>query len=159
MKQFAIWMLLAVLVSSVVLLVNYLFSAQPIQVILESGEEVVVQNNVFSITEVLVMVVSSFLIGLTSAVLYNISNVEEILRSIKKPNETKDYSHIFAFLKPDEKKVFEEIINSNGEILQNALVLNSNLSKVKVTRILTRLESRGLISKERHGLTNRIKIK
>jgi uncharacterized membrane protein len=33
------------------------------------------------------------------------------------------------------------------------------MSNAKVTRVLDRLESRELISRERHGVTNRIRLK
>jgi uncharacterized membrane protein len=42
---------------------------------------------------------------------------------------------------------------------QNKLTLKLGLSKVKVTRLLCGLERKGLIAKERHGLTNMIKLK
>ena len=50
-------------------------------------------------------------------------------------------------------------MDSKGQMLQNALVLKTSLSKVKMTRVLASLERKKLIVKERHGLTNRIKLK
>jgi uncharacterized membrane protein len=44
-------------------------------------------------------------------------------------------------------------------MLQNALVLKTGMTKVKMTRVLSSLERKGLVLKERHGLTNRIKLK
>jgi uncharacterized membrane protein len=41
-------------------------------------------------------------------------------------------------------------------MFQNELVLSLNFSKVKVSRMLTNLEKRGLIIKEQYGLTNKV---
>jgi len=46
-----------------------------------------------------------------------------------------------------------------GEVLQNDLVSRTGMSKVAVTRALAKLESKGLVVKERHGLTNKVRLK
>lgn len=61
-------------------------------------------------------------------------------------------------LKSDEKKVFLEILKTKGEILQNKLVVQTGLSKVKITRVLTSLQNKNLVMKERYGITNKIKL-
>ncbi|MBI4983495.1 hypothetical protein HZC32_02525 [Candidatus Woesearchaeota archaeon] len=62
-------------------------------------------------------------------------------------------------MKGDEKRVVLALKENNGQMLQNQLVLKLNESKVKVTRIISSLESKNLVEKERNGLTNNIKLK
>ena len=59
-------------------------------------------------------------------------------------------------LTPEEKKIVDEIKKANGNITQSQLVLKTQLSKVKVHRIIARLESKGIIKKYQYGLTNKI---
>ncbi len=59
----------------------------------------------------------------------------------------------------DEAKAFDLITQSNGMIFQNELVEKMGLSKVKITRILDKLEARGLLERRRRGMTNVIILK
>jgi hypothetical protein len=63
---------------------------------------------------------------------------------------------VLTALEGDERELVKQIANNGGEILQNELVLSLNFSKVKVSRMLTNLEKRGLIIKEQYGLTNKV---
>jgi len=62
-------------------------------------------------------------------------------------------------LKGDEKKAYELIVASQGAIFQSELVEKMGYSKVKVTRILDKLEGQNLIERRRHGLANMVLIK
>jgi len=161
MNQFKIILAVVVLTASIILLFSKLFTPQPIQIILETGQEVTTQSSdYFSLDDVLLLITSSFLIGLTATYLFCNSDTSNVIRSLKKDKKAgKGYEMVIPLLKGDEKKVFSELLNSNGEMLQNALVLKLGLSKVKMTRILYSLENKNLIIKERHGLTNKIKLK
>ncbi|MEM3374312.1 MAG: MarR family transcriptional regulator [Candidatus Woesearchaeota archaeon] len=57
-------------------------------------------------------------------------------------------------LLPDEKLVYDKIVESQGTIFQSELVEKTNYSKVKITRILDKLEGKGLIERKRRGMTN-----
>lgn len=65
---------------------------------------------------------------------------------------------ISRLLNGDEKKLYEIIANMGGEILQKDIVARKTFSKAKVTRLLDKLEGRGLIIRERYGLTNKVKL-
>jgi len=58
----------------------------------------------------------------------------------------------------DERRMFGEIVESGGEVLQKDLVAKGSFSKAKVTRLLDKRERKGLIVRERYGATNKIKI-
>lgn len=85
----------------------------------------------------------------------NISKVEIQDISLKKEN----YEEILKVLTDEEKTIFESIIDSNGTIFQSALTEKTKYNKVKVSRILDKLEGRGLIERRRHGMTNVVILK
>lgn len=62
-------------------------------------------------------------------------------------------------LSDDERKLYELIEAAGGEILQMNLVSSGEFSKSKVTRLLDKLEDRELIKRERHGMTNMVRLR
>jgi hypothetical protein len=70
-----------------------------------------------------------------------------------------NYQNILNGLSGDERTVLEKVIESQGTIFQSDLVDKAKFAKVKVTRILDKLEGRGLIERRRRGMTNVIILK
>lgn len=64
-----------------------------------------------------------------------------------------------AKLDAEEKKVMNLLLQNNNSIFQSELVEKSGFNKVRITRILDGLESRGLIERRRRGMTNIIILK
>lgn len=62
-------------------------------------------------------------------------------------------------LTEDERRLYEIIEAAGGEVLQMKLVSSGEFSKSKVTRLLDKLEDRDLIKRERHGMTNMVRLK
>ena len=62
-------------------------------------------------------------------------------------------------LNPDEKQVLTVVVEEDGTIFQSAIVEKTQLSKVKITRILDKLEGKGLIERKRRGMTNVVILK
>ena len=62
-------------------------------------------------------------------------------------------------LENDDKKVYQTIVSSDGFIFQNELVEKTGLNKVKITRILDKLEGKGLVERRRRGMSNVVVIK
>tara|TARA_Y100000310_G_C20538412_1_gene742018 strand:+ start:383 stop:856 length:474 start_codon:yes stop_codon:yes gene_type:complete len=62
-------------------------------------------------------------------------------------------------LAEDEKKLYSEVEKAHGAIFQSELVEKTKLSKVKVSRLLDKLEGRGLIERRRRGMTNLVVLK
>jgi DNA-binding MarR family transcriptional regulator len=69
------------------------------------------------------------------------------------------YRDILEKLEGDDKKVLSLIIDSEGSVFQSEIVSKIGLTKVKVTRILDRLEGKGLIERKRRGMTNVVILK
>ncbi len=74
-------------------------------------------------------------------------------RRIKKPKEV-----ILSVLDDFERKVVEVITAAGGELNQRKVVAETNLSKAKVSRVVKRLQERGLIEVTRLGRTNKLKL-
>lgn len=68
-----------------------------------------------------------------------------------------DKKSLLKFLSGDEKRVFQKILEKKS-ITQASLTRETNLSKVKVFRVLKRLKNKGLIVKSSHGKTNLVEL-
>lgn len=157
MRNFKLIMAMVILVCSVLLLFIRLFTPQTIQITLETGREITTENpEYYNLMQVILLVASAFLIGATSTYLYYNSDVKKGILS-RSGNRAK-HASVARLLKGDEKRVFLAVVDSKEDVLQNRLVEKLGISKVKVTRILSRLESKGLVTRQRHGLTNKVKL-
>ncbi len=65
---------------------------------------------------------------------------------------------VLSVLPPDERKVLK-ILFDRKEIEQNKLGTLSDLSSVKMSRVISTLEQRGIIEKKKQGYTNLIILK
>ena len=63
-----------------------------------------------------------------------------------------------SFLSEEEKTLMKILIDNKPEMLQSDLVVKSNLTKYKVTRILNKLEHLELVRREKFGITNIIQL-
>ncbi len=61
-------------------------------------------------------------------------------------------------LKSEEKSVFE-LIQNNKAVFQADLIEKTGFGKAKMTRIIDRLEGRGLVERKRRGMTNVVVLK
>ena len=69
-----------------------------------------------------------------------------------------DFSKNIGMLKGDEKKLYG-LVAEAGALFQGELVEKSGFSKVKVTRILDRLEGLQLVERKRRGMSNVVVLK
>ncbi|MBI4439702.1 hypothetical protein HY638_01910 [Candidatus Woesearchaeota archaeon] len=59
----------------------------------------------------------------------------------------------------EEKKVFDVIKLKEGSAYQTDLIKETGFSKVKVSRVLDKLESQGVLERKRRGMTNIVVLK
>ncbi len=59
----------------------------------------------------------------------------------------------------DEKKIYETLIEADGVMFQSELVEKIEMNKVKVSRILDKLEAKGLLERKRRGMSNAVVLK
>jgi uncharacterized membrane protein len=89
-----------------------------------------------------------------------ITRIRKIRQQIEPRKITKEnYQKVMSGMERDEKAILEKVIESQGTILQSDLISRTNINKVKVTRILDKMEGRGLIERRRRGMTNVIVLK
>lgn len=70
-----------------------------------------------------------------------------------------EFERTLKGLDGDEKKVYEMISGSDGVVFQSDIVEKTQFPKVKVTRLLDRMEHKGLVERRRRGMSNIVLIK
>jgi len=65
---------------------------------------------------------------------------------------------VVRLLDGDERRLMRILVEAKGDVLQRDLVRITSFSDAKVSRLLDRLEERGLVVRERHGMTNRVRL-
>ena len=162
MSKFKIFISIVVLIAALILVFDKLFTPQPIQITLQSGQEITTSTvEYYSLSEVLLLIISAFMIGTAATYLFYNSERTKIINHLPKKLESNAniYNSIIPLLKADEKQVIKLLLDDGGKIQQNKLTAKLNISKVKATRILYRLERKNLITKERYGFTNMVSLK
>jgi len=82
------------------------------------------------------------------------------LRSVKiKSQSAEQWKKVTNALVGDEKKLYDLIASSDGVMFQSDLVEKSGLQKVKVSRVLDRLEAQGFLERRRRGMSNVVVLK
>jgi len=152
-----------VLIISVLLLIDRLLAQGPVQLILENGKAVPVEGaSYFSLNEVLLFIIAAWLGGMSFLYIILSSKEKETPRSEQIETtipENKSAAMMAAdILDGDEKILFQKIVENNG-LLQRELILNTDFSEPKVSRLLDKLERRGLIIRKRDGMGNRVMLK
>ncbi|MDD3159887.1 MAG: hypothetical protein PHQ98_02890 [Candidatus ainarchaeum sp.] len=81
--------------------------------------------------------------------------------TLTRKKEKKQITHHVtnSLLLPDEKKIFDLLKNNPNGLTQSKLVIDSNLTKVKVHRIIKKFEDKKLVEKYKFGTTNKIILK
>lgn len=69
-----------------------------------------------------------------------------------------DNTLILRLLNGDERTVFRSLVDAGGEQLQRDIVAGTKMSDAKVSRVLDRLEEKGLVVRERKGMGNVVRI-
>jgi hypothetical protein len=70
-----------------------------------------------------------------------------------------EIDQIMKFLDSGEREIYELLLNAGGSLLQKNIMSVKGYSRASITRILDRLENKGLIQRVRHGSTNEIILK
>lgn len=98
------------------------------------------------------------------AVLQDAGSAAEKTVSVQPPREADDEEKkretylVLRLLTGDERTMFRTVLDSGGEALQKDLMQRARMSNAKVSRVLDRLVEKGVVSKERHGSTNKVRI-
>ena len=85
--------------------------------------------------------------------------IKKIREKVKASEKKKDYDKILRNLPSEEKKLLKLLIESEGAMFQSDLVEKLGFNKVKVTRLLDKLEGQQMIERKRRGMTNVVILK
>lgn len=83
----------------------------------------------------------------------------EVIKKVKVPVEVRRKPIDYSKLDKEERVLVKALENAEGTMFQSDLVENSGFDKVKVTRILDRLEGKQIIERKRRGMTNVVVLK
>ncbi len=101
---------------------------------------------------VIIVSISSLGLFVGSATYYILSN-----SFIKEKKEIEaNLLKFLDILDEDDKKVLICLIENKGELSQSKLTKILGSNKVKISRIVARMEEKGLIKKEKSGMTNKL---
>ena len=134
--------------------IAYIFFANAITdvyVTIENGEPVLVQvTEMYSVVQVL------FLMLMTAIGTYSFVYLYRGLNKIA--NHSKKQKLAAKILEGDELRLYHLILKKR-ECLQKDLVYESKYPKAKVTRLLEKLNRKGLVDRKPYGNTNKIYVK
>ncbi len=74
------------------------------------------------------------------------------------PEEPRQYVDTSS-LSEEEKKIYDTLTLNEGSMYQSDIIKESGLSKVKVSRILDKMEGKHIIERKRRGMTNIVVLK
>jgi uncharacterized membrane protein len=97
----------------------------------------------------------SLVIGLVGVYLI----ITDLRKSKLKNDAAEDWKKVTSALQGDERAIYELIASAEGVMFQSGIVEKSGLSKVKVSRVLDRLEARNLLERRRRGMSNVVVLK
>ena len=84
---------------------------------------------------------------------------ETVVKEMKKHLSEEEKHKKLEHLDEEERNLMNIILREDGSVFQSSLVNETKLSKVKITRILDRLEGKQLIERKRRGMSNVIILK
>ena len=67
------------------------------------------------------------------------------------------YAKAKIAVSPEEHKIYELV--KKGNVSQTELIKETGITKVRMTRILNRLENKGIIERKRNGASNIVQLK
>ncbi|HIH76240.1 MAG TPA: winged helix DNA-binding protein [Methanomassiliicoccales archaeon] len=74
------------------------------------------------------------------------------------PNVSNENLLVLRLLNGDERFMYRTIVDLGGSALQKDLIVRTKMSDSKVSRVIDRLIEKGLVTKERHGVTNKVSV-
>jgi hypothetical protein len=127
------------------------------------GEDPIIVGEIFRYTQFDVAIISVSTIILAFSTFYllfanSIGSKNALLITGNSNSSEIDVAFALRLLDGDKRKLFNEIVEAKGEILQSDLHAVTGFSKAKITRILDYLEMKGLIVRKSFGMTNKIVI-
>jgi uncharacterized membrane protein len=148
---------------------NTLVQPQPISIKIGDGTPIVVQAPaVYGEREVLTMIITSWIVGISTMYLY-FEGSRKKWQTVGKHvpvagqgaplptlQELETINTALKVLREPGKRILEVIVNKGGEVLQRDLYLETDFSKAKISRTLRELEARNIIQRRQYGGTKKV---
>lgn len=106
-----------------------------------------------SLTAILVFLASFGL--LTGSVTYYF-NIKSFERKTEYTSER--IKKTLQFVSTDEKKIIQILVKNKGKLYQNKIIQETKLTPVKIHRIISQLEQKKIINKQKKGMSNYITL-
>src|SRR3989304_1745435 len=116
-------------------------------------------NKTMSQQTYLSLTIAGILVIIGLFLIFSKEHEKIVLKKIKEKVEVKGKPINYSNLDKEEKIIVKALENAEGTMFQSDLVEKSGFDKVKVTRILDRLEGKQVIERRRRGLTNVVILK
>ncbi len=101
---------------------------------------------------VIIVAMSSLGLFVGLATYYVISN-----NYLKEKQEIeKNLIKVLELLDIEDQKILKKIIDNGGEINQSSLSKSLDIDKVKMSRIVSKMEQKNILKKEKNGMTNKL---
>lgn len=140
------------IVISVFILGIKIFNPSNISIFVDGSETSIVPiPRFYTLTDAILILISTLVIGFCGAYLlfFDFFSAKE-----QSPVSKEKWKHAMKTLHGDELKLCELIMDADGVIYQGNLIKNSGFSKAKISRLLSLLESKGLVERKRRGMSN-----
>ena len=157
--------LLLIVLGGVISLIIYMFNKVLVEIVSSSCSHgptcpmwgsIVLQTRISTILALVIFALGIYFF-LEEIITKKLANKKR-KKSKKKTNKSTT-KRINSKLTSEEKKIFDEISKNDGASFQSQIVEGTGFNKSKVTRILDRLEGRGIIERRRRGMTNLVLLK
>ena len=96
------------------------------------------------------------LIIVSLVLIFSKKDTEIIIKKVEKRKHKKSYD--LSGLRKEDQETFKMIENSKA-VFQSDLIEKTGFGKAKMTRIIDRLEGKGLVERKRRGMTNVVVLK
>jgi len=152
------------------IIANVMTRSQPISIIIENQTSITVPTpTVYQEKEVLAVVISAFVAGVSAICLYFEASKKPLMGPERKVptmkrrvepsprlEELETVTAALKILRGPTRKILEIVVNNKGETLQKDLYLETGFSKAKISRTLKELEVRNIIQRKQYGSTKKI---
>ncbi len=122
---------------------------------------ITLQTNISIIIMIFVIIIGLYMIFFAKDELLVHKEIHKvkIVKESSKGFDAKNYSSLIKSSSPEEQQILSVLVESKGQSYQSDLVIKTGLTKVQITRILDRLEGKGIIERRRRGMTNVVLLK
>ena len=155
------WLVIALAVVMVVII--FLFNSALREIVLSScgmahgpSAASCPMNQTINQQTYLSLAIAAILMGLGIFLLFSRPKEKIVVKKYKEKEEKKEVD--LSGLNKDEKEVYG-VIAKEETVFQADLIEKMGFGKAKMTRIIDRLEGRGLVERKRRGLTNVVVLK